>query len=96
MRALNELIKIIKDNESILKSKYKVRQFKVFGSYARGEQKEDSDLDILVDFDKVPSLLTFVRLKNDLEDLLDMKVDLLIENNMRSPIKKYIDNVITL
>lgn len=50
----------------------------IFGSYARGEQTPDSDIDILVDFDSqnYPSLLTHVAMINNLEDLLGHKIDL--------------------
>ncbi len=49
----------------------------IFGSYARGEAKQSSDLDLLVEFEPSISLLTFVRYKRELENLLGRKVDLL-------------------
>lgn len=50
----------------------------IFGSYARGEQRPDSDLDILVDFDKdnYPSLLQHSFMIKELEDILQIKIDL--------------------
>ena len=49
----------------------------IFGSFARGESTEKSDIDILVKFKVVPSLLTLIKLENELTDLLGIKVDLI-------------------
>jgi predicted nucleotidyltransferase len=51
----------------------------VFGSMARGEATEDSDIDLLVKFSKGKSLLTLVRLEREISTALDRKVDLLTE-----------------
>ena len=48
----------------------------VFGSYVRGEAKENSDIDILVEIHRGTGLFAFVGLKHDLEDALHKKVDL--------------------
>lgn len=48
----------------------------LFGSFVRGEERNDSDLDMLVDFPKGKSLLDFVDLKLKLEDALQRKIDL--------------------
>jgi uncharacterized protein len=50
-----------------------------FGSYARGEEKLESDIDILVEFSQTKSLLTIVRIERELSNFLGVKVDLLIE-----------------
>ena len=60
---------------SILKSNGVVKAG-IFGSYARGEAKKNSDIDILVDIKKDISLLDFVGIKLDLEKVLKRKVDL--------------------
>ena len=52
-----------------------VTRSSVFGSYARGEQREDSDIDILVDMPKGKSLLDLIGLEQDLQDALGKKVD---------------------
>ena len=51
----------------------------VFGSYARGEEDPESDLDILVEFSERKSLLEIVRIERELSDALGVKVDLLTE-----------------
>lgn len=56
--------------------KYNIKRAGVFGSYAKGESSEDSDIDILVELGSEMSLLEFVKIKLELEDLLNRKVDL--------------------
>jgi len=56
--------------------RYGVKRVGVFGSYVRGDMREDSDIDILVEIDKDMSLLDFVGLKLELEESLGRKVDL--------------------
>jgi predicted nucleotidyltransferase len=53
------------------------RNLRVFGSVARGEDRADSDVDLLVDMDPDRSLLDIVALSQDLEELLDRRVDVL-------------------
>jgi len=48
----------------------------IFGSFARGENKKDSDIDVLVKFKKSPSLLTLIKLENELTEILGIKIDL--------------------
>lgn len=52
----------------------------IFGSWARGENGPDSDLDILVELSKPVSLLTFTRMERELSETLNVKVDLVSEN----------------
>jgi len=68
--------KIIDKLVSILK-KHGAKKIEIFGSYARGEQKETSDLDVIVEFEKRKSLLELVGIEQELEDVLGIKVDLL-------------------
>jgi predicted nucleotidyltransferase len=49
----------------------------IFGSFARGDNTENSDIDILVKFKVAPSLLTLIKLENELSELLGIKVDLI-------------------
>jgi len=61
-----------------LAKRYPIKELGVFGSCARGEQRPDSDLDVLVDFDGPVGLLDFVGLKQDLSDELGVGVDLVM------------------
>ncbi len=58
---------------------YDVRSAGIFGSYARGDQRPDSDLDLLVEFRSPKGLLTLVRIERELSEALGIKVDLLTE-----------------
>ena len=57
----------------------------LFGSYARGEQTEDSDVDILVEFDRTNpiGLFAYVRMQRELEEKIGRKVDLVEEGTLR-------------
>jgi predicted nucleotidyltransferase len=63
----------------------------IFGSFARGDNKKGSDLDILVEFKEAPSLLTLIKLENDLSEILGVKVDLVTTGALKNKrIKKSI------
>jgi uncharacterized protein len=59
-----------------IRSEFRVRRLALFGSTARDEAKDDSDLDVLVDFEAGPTFDSFMGLKLFLEDHLGRKVDL--------------------
>jgi predicted nucleotidyltransferase len=58
---------------------YGATKISIFGSFARGEQTSDSDLDLLVDFADTKSLLTLVKIKRELSEAIGRDVDLLTE-----------------
>jgi predicted nucleotidyltransferase len=70
----------------MLRERYSVETLEAFGSYVRSEQKKDSDLDILVTFKEVPSLLTFIAIENYLSDLVGIKVDLVMKDSLKPKI----------
>lgn len=67
-----------------------VTRSSLFGSYIRGEQKENSDIDILVDLPKGKSLFDIAELKYKLEDILGKKVDLVQYSRIKPLLKEYI------
>ena len=71
---------------------YIVHEIGIFGSYVRGEQRRNSDLDILVDFSEVPGLYEFIGLGHHLENLLKRKVDLVRKPAIRPELKDIILN----
>ncbi|HHI00586.1 nucleotidyltransferase family protein [Thermococcus aggregans] len=91
MRTLEEIEKILREHKEELRRKFKVKEIGIFGSYVRGEAKETSDVDILVDFYE-PIGWEIVDLKEYLESLLGVKVDLVTKDGvMRKPkLWKYI------
>ncbi len=71
--------KLIEKLIHILK-KYGAKRIEIFGSYARGDAKAESDLDVIVEFKNVKSLLELVGIEQELEDSLGIKVDLLTKD----------------
>ena len=65
----------------ILKSKG-ARKIAIFGSYVRGEEKPESDIDIIVEFSERKSLLDLVGIEQELSDAVGMRVDLLTEKSI--------------
>ncbi len=74
-----------------LQERYGVKSLALFGSYARGEQRRSSDLDILVEFDDRPlTLLQFIALEQELSDLLGVKVDLVERHTLKPAIGRHV------
>jgi len=71
---------------SVLK-KHNVAKASLFGSYVRGEQTIDSDIDILVELEEDKSLLDLIRLEMELSQVLKRKVDVLTYGSLNSLIK---------
>jgi hypothetical protein len=72
-------------------SPYRPERIGIFGSFARHEEKKDSDIDILVKFKETISLLELVRIHRELSALLGKRVDLITEQALKNErIKKYI------
>lgn len=70
---------------------YRPERIGVFGSYARGENKKGSDLDLLIQFQEAIGLLELVQIEQELSDKLGIKVDLVTEGSLKNPrLKKYI------
>ena len=70
--------------------RHDVKKASIFGSYARGEEKENSDIDILVEFNGEKSFLDLSGLKIELEETLNRKVDILTYNSLHPLLKKRI------
>lgn len=80
--------KIIRQYLPKLTQKYNISYLGIFGSYIRGEQKEDGDLDILVEFSKEPDLFEFIGLKQELSEILGVEVDLVMKSALKPRIRK--------
>ena len=72
-----------------LRSRYPINSLSIFGSYARGDQTNDSDLDLLVEFnDRIG--IRFVDLAEEIEEKLGMKVDLVSRKGVKD---KYLKEI---
>lgn len=87
---LGTIISDIKDQLPYIVEKYNVSSLAVFGSYARNEETDSSDLDILVTFKQAPSLLKFIEMENFLTDKLKIKTDLVMKSALKHNIKNSI------
>jgi predicted nucleotidyltransferase len=88
MKTLAEIRHILQAQKPYLAERYGVVELGVFGSYVRGEQRPDSDLDVLIELEKPPriSLIGLVELEYDLSEALGLKVDVALKKNLRKRI----------
>ena len=85
-----EILTLLVQNKSEFENRFKVRRLALFGSYARGDQRSDSDVDILVDID--PSVgLEFVTLAEQIEQLLGLPVELVSRRAIKPNKLKFIE-----
>ena len=97
MSKLNQIKKTLENQKKYLEEKYKIKEIGIFGSYIRDEQKKKSDVDILVEFEEPPGLLTFLEIENYLSEILNVKVDLVMKDSLKPVIGRFIlKEVITL
>lgn len=79
---------IIKQQKKELEERFKIKEIGIFGSYARGEQKKASDIDILVEMElESQTFRNYMRLKFFLEKILDSKVDLVLKDTIKEQLK---------
>ncbi len=90
MKTFGEIKTTIDANREVLEDRFKVKTIGVFGSYVRGEQKKQSDIDILVELQSSVGFFDFIRLENHLKELLGVKVDLVTKDALKPYIGKRI------
>ena len=91
MTTKEEILKTLAHDKPELQSRFKVSKMALFGSYARGDQTPDSDVDILVEVD--PSIgLDFVTLAERIEQLLVVAVDLVSTRAISPKAMKYLES----
>ena len=84
-----EIMKTLKEQADVLR-KYGVKRIGLFGSYVRGEQKEDSDIDFLVEFE-TPNFDNFMDLAFYLEDIFGRKVEIMTNGSISPYIQPYVE-----
>ena len=82
MKRKDEIIAQLSEMKPELMARFPIRSIAIFGSYARGEQNKNSDLDILVEISGTAGS-DFIRLADELEDALGIAVDLVSRNGMK-------------
>ncbi|MHA1607671.1 MAG: nucleotidyltransferase family protein [Candidatus Freyarchaeota archaeon] len=90
MEKLDEIRKIIGEHKEELREQYGVKEIGIFGSFVRGEAREDSDVDVLVEFEKPIGFFRFLELEEYLGSLIGRKVDLVSKKALKPHIGKHI------
>ena len=85
-----EILNVIRSLNNIIRRDYHARVIGLFGSFARGEEKYSSDIDLLVVFDDKADLFDFVGLSLYLEEKLGKKVDIVPYDTVRPELKERI------
>lgn len=85
------ILNTLRAHKTILAEKYHISRLGIFGSTARDDATEDSDIDVVVEMP--PDLFQMVHMKAELEDLLEMPVDLIrYHKHLNAYLKSKIDN----
>ena len=91
MKSLPEIKSLLSSRKRQLLAKYPIKSLAIFGSYARNEQQEQSDLDLLVEFDGKIGM-RFIDLAEEIEKIVGFKVDLVSRKGIK---EKYFDAIKT-
>ncbi|MCB0807400.1 MAG: nucleotidyltransferase domain-containing protein [Bacteroidales bacterium] len=89
MNSKSDIILILRENKSRLFSAFPIKSMGLFGSVVRDDFRDDSDIDILIDF-SAPVGIEFIDLADELENLLNRKVDLVSRNGVKP---KYLERI---
>ncbi|MCA2693384.1 MULTISPECIES: nucleotidyltransferase family protein [unclassified Microcystis] len=91
-KTLEEIKAILILYKPFLIEKFKILELGLFGSYVRGEQTKDSDVDILVEFSQVPTLFDLVEVEYLISDKLGLPVDLIDKKSLKAALREQILN----
>ena len=87
----DKVLKVLRAHKATLSQRFGVTTLVLFGSAARDEMSDDSDIDILVRFDRPGTSKAYFGVQFYLEDLLDHPVDLVTEKALRAEFRPYVD-----
>lgn len=90
MKTLSEIQTILRQHASELRERYGITNLAIFGSVVRGEATEKSDVDMLAEVERPIGLIALCGAENYLEDLLGVKVDLVLRDGVRPELKERI------
>ncbi|BAZ89413.1 DNA polymerase beta [Cylindrospermopsis raciborskii CHAB3438] len=88
MKTFDELRQLLSLQKQSLCEIYQITEIGIFGSYARGEETEASDVDILVDYETAPTFIMLVELRDYLSQLFGLKVDVVTKNGLKPRIRE--------
>ena len=84
--SISAILQDLRELMPSLQERYRVSSLSLFGSWVRGEQTAESDLDILVEIIDPPGLIGFLTLEEELSNRLGMKVDLVMKGALKPAI----------
>jgi uncharacterized protein len=87
MKTINEILQVLSLQKQSLCENYQITEIGIFGSYARGEETEASDIDILVGYETAPTFVMLVELRDYLSQLFGLKVDIVTKNGLKPRIR---------
>ncbi|MBC6452978.1 MAG: nucleotidyltransferase family protein, partial [Hormoscilla sp. SP5CHS1] len=90
MKTLAEIKESLSLYKSIALRKYQVTDLGIFGSYVRGEQNADSDVDVLIDYIEAPDLIELLELEDELSERLGVSVDVVTKNGLKPRLRERI------
>jgi predicted nucleotidyltransferase len=82
MKSLEDIKKVLSSHKKVLSKKYPIKSIAIFGSYARNENHNNSDIDLMVEFNGKIGI-QFIDLAEELEKLLNYKVDLVSKKGIK-------------
>ena len=91
-----EVLDILRTHKPTLVERFGVTELALFGSFARDQATDKSDIDILVKFDKPATSKTYFGVQFYIEDLLDRPVDLGTEESLRSELRPYVEREVVI
>ena len=87
----DQLLKILREHKPVLRERFGVTSLSLFGSFARDEGREDSDVDVIVTFDPRPDWKRYFGTVFYLEDLLGRQIDLAMKEDVRPEILPFVE-----
>jgi predicted nucleotidyltransferase len=91
MYTTEQILKILSEKKSHLQKKYSISELGIFGSFARGDFNEKSDIDILVDFNGRIDGFEYIRLAHELEDAFKHKIDIVSRKGIKPQYLPYVE-----
>lgn len=87
----DQILNLLRSKKTDLQKRYSISELGLFGSYARGDNDEKSDIDILVDFSSRIDGFDYIRLAHELEDLFSYRIDLVSRQGIKSVYLPYVE-----
>lgn len=88
----HQILKILESQKKELEKKYPISEMGLFGSYARGDYNEQSDIDILVDFNDRIDGFDYIKIAHHLEDAFKQKIDLVSRKGIKAKYISFVEN----